>query len=292
MPKIQLKDISSVAAGRTVLVQCPKPFRYRSVTVSVGDTAIASTNAPALSTMITEMRTNYLNGIQRRVTAARLDAINTAMGANHAAQAYAGAANGGGRRTLTMYFAEDWRKRSFDQDALGWQTGFFGKDDSFFLEIDLNAASVGGAAANYAPALSVFADVDDFNSGKPHLIMKYDTIDIPAVGTPIEYAKLDRPGAYAQFSLFDTSDAKTIERVRLVQGSREIYDLSKNENTSFLKKSDMNPSAGAYHVVFDADDDLKNAIPAIGLQLTATPSAAAAGTLSIVTNRLASPFDA
>lgn len=292
MPRFQLKDISAVAAGRTVLIQCPRPWRYKSITLSVGDTTIVSTSAPALSTMATEIRANYLGGIQRRVTANRMDVINTAMGATFGHQAFAGAVNGAGRRELTMFFSEDWRKRSVDGDSLAWQTGFFGDKDQFFLEVDLNAVSVGGASATYAPALTAWADVDDFNGGKPHLIMKYDTIDVPAVGTPIEYAKLDKAGRYAQFSLFDTSDAKTIERVRLVQGSQEIHDLSKDENTTFLKKSDMNPAAGAYHVVFDADDDLANAIPAAGLQMTATPSAAAAGTLSIITNRLASPFDA
>jgi hypothetical protein len=143
--------------------------------------------------------------------------------------------------------------------------------------------------AGITPFLSAFAMVDDVNGGKPHSIVKWDKNDIPAVGTPVEFSKLDRRDAYLQLSVFDTSDAKTVERVRLVQGAVEIHDLSKDENNTLLKNFGMNPAAGAYHVVFDLDDNLRDAVPASGLQLTATPSAAAAGTMPLIGQRIGLP---
>lgn len=281
----QLKDVNSVAQDRTALIVVPNGPRYKSITLVLGDTAKTGTGVPTVADIIGEIRCNYLNGIQRRVTGTQLDVINTAMGAGFASQAYTGASgNGLGRRHLTLYFWEPWRKRSFDQDALAWQTGFFGKGDRFLIEVDIKPTATSGT-----PLLTAYAKYDYFNGGKPHSIMKWDKNDIPAIGTPIEYAKLDRKDAYSQFSLFDTSDAKTIDRVRLTQGAVEIHDLTSAENTTLLKNNDMNPAAGAYHVVFDLDDNLQSVVPAQSLQLTATPSASAAGTLPLIAQRLGLP---
>jgi hypothetical protein len=286
MRKIQLKDVSGVAAGRTALFNCPIGPRYQSITFVLGDSAAGNGNAPTVAAIVNEMRANYFGGIQRRVTGTQMDVINTAMGAGFAStQAVTGGANGTGRRHLTMFFNEPWRKRSLQgnimAEALAWQTGFFGKGDSFLMELDL--------VAGITPVLTAFAMVDDFNGGKAHPIVKWDKNDAPAVGSPIEFSKLDRRDAYLQLSLFDTSDTKTIDRVRLVQGSTEIHDLASTENTTLLKNFDMNPAAGAYHVVFDIDDALQDAVVASGLQLTATPSAAANGTLPIIGQRIGLP---
>lgn len=285
MRRIQIKDIVGVAAGRTALLTLPVGPRYHSVHLVAGNTAAGNTNAPAVSAVIGEVRCNYFGGIQRRATGAQIDAINTANGAGYASQAIAGAANGGGRVHLPIFFNEPWRVHEliagFDSEALAWQTGFFGQGDRFIIEVDI--------PAGVTPFLSAFAMIDDVNGGRPHSIVKWDKNDIPAVGSPIEFSKLDKKDAYLQMSIFDTSDAKTIERVRLTQGAVEIHDLSKDENNTLLKNFGMNPAAGAYHVVFDANDNLRDAVPASGLQLTATPSAAAAGTMPLIGQRVGLP---
>lgn len=280
--RIQLKDISGVAAGRTALINCPIGPRYHSITLILGDTAAGNGNSPTPATVAGEIRLNYFNGIQRRALASQVDVINSAMGSVFASQqAVSGGANGTGRRALTIFLNEPWRKRDEIADALAWQTGFFGKGDRFLVEVDIAAA--------ITPLLTAFAVVDDFNGGRPHPIVKWDKNDAPAVGTPIEFSKLDRKDAYVMASLFDTSDGKTIDRVRIVQGATEIYDLAKSENSSLLSNWDMNPAAGAYHAVFDLDDSMRNIVMASGLQLTATPSAAANGTLPIIGQRLGLP---
>jgi hypothetical protein len=284
--KIQLKDVNGVSAGRTALIVCPRPWRYHMIALTLGDTAVGNGNAPAVSAIVNEIRLNYFNGIQRRATGAQIDAINLGMSQDGLTQygssaAISGGANGTGRTILPIFLREPWRKRSADSDALAWQTGFFSAADKLIVEVDL--------VAGITPVLTACAIVDDFNAGRPHPIMKWDKNDAPAVGTPIEFNKLDRRDAYAQLSIFDTSDAKTIDRIRIVQASTEIHDLTKQENAELLRGNDMNPEAGVYHVVFDLDDDLSSVVPAQGLQLTATPSAAANGTMPIVTQRIGLP---
>lgn len=281
--RIQLKDISNVAAGRTVVIDCPVGPRYHSVTLVLGNSAAGDANAPTVSAIVGEIRCLLGGAIQRRVTGARLDVINTAMGATYASQGYTGSGNGLGRRHLTLYFGEPWRKRMADQDALAWQTGWLDKSQTFQIEVEM--------VSGITPVLSAFAVVDNFNSGKPHGIMKWFTNDFAAVGSTVEIAKLERRDLYSQLSIFDTSDSKSVAHARLVVGGVEVHDLSANENTTLLKNNDMNPASGCYHLVFDHDDALDDVLPANvnDMQLTLTMSAAANGTLSIVSQRLGLP---
>lgn len=280
---IQLRDVGPVAAGRTCQIVCPVGPRYKAIFWSAGNTAAGDGNAPAV-TIIGEIRLNYLGGIQRKVSASNQDAIYTRYGARFASRsAISGGANGTGRRHFGIWFSEPWRKRSPDDDVTALQTGFFGKSDQLILEVDI--------AAGVTPSLEAWALVDDFNGGKPHPMVKWDTFNVPAVGTPINFAKLDKKDDYLQMSIFDTSDAKTIDTVRLEQGSIPIVDnVTKQQNeTMLLGAADVDEAAGLYDIVFDKDDDLRGGIPAQGLTLIATPSAAANGTMDVVTQRLGLP---
>lgn len=284
--QIQLRDVGPVVAGRTCQIVCPVGPRYKAVTIGFGDTAVLNGNAPALATYIGELRVNYLGGIQRRVLASRQDAIYLRYGARFASRAaVSGGANGTGRTHFTLWFSEPWRKRSPDDDVTALQTGFFGKSDQLIIEVELLAP------AGFVPSIEAVALVDDFNGGKPHAIVKWDTHDVPAVGTPINYSKLDKKDDYLQLSIFDTSDAKTIDTVRLEQGSIPIVDnISKQFNeTQLLGAADIDEAAGVYDIVLDKDDDLRGGIPAQGLTLIATPSAAANGTMPVIAQRLGLP---
>jgi hypothetical protein len=281
--QIQLRDVGPVAAGRTCQVVCPVGPRYKAIFFSVGDTAAANGNAPAVAT-IGEMRLNYLGGIQRKVTATSQDAILTRFGVRFASRsAISGGANGTGRRHYAMWFSEPWRKRSPDDDVTALQTGFFGKSDQLILELDI--------IAGVTPALEAWALVDDFNGGAPHKIVKWDTFNVGAVGAVVNFSKLDKKDDYLQLSVFDTSDAKTIDTLRLEQGSIPVIDnMTKQQNeTVLLGAADVDEAAGVFDLVFDKDDDLRGGIPAQGLTLIATLSAAAAGTMDIVAQRLGLP---
>lgn len=282
---IQLKDITSVAAGRKAVINCPLGPRYHRIGLVLGNSAAANANAPTVSAIAGEV-TLLMNGaIQRRALASHIDAINTGMGSDFASQAYTGSGNGTGRRMLPIYFGEPWRKRLADQDALAWQTGWMDRKGTFQVEVQL--------AADVTPVLTAFAIVDDFNGGKPHGIMKWFSYDFPAVGSPVQINTLERKDLYSQISLFNTIEdtPKSVSAVRLVVGGVEIHDLTYNENANLLKNTQMNPAAGRYDVVFDFDDALDDVLPTSvsDMQLTATMSAAASGTMPVVTQRLGLP---
>lgn len=284
--KIQIRDISAVAASRAAIINLPIGPRYHYIGLTIGDTGAGNGNAPTNSAIINEIRILMNGKIQRRITGTRLDTINTAMGAEFAMQTLvSGGANGTGRSLLPIFFNEPWRKRLADQDALAWQTGWLrDQQGRFQIECDLNAA--------ITPVLTAFAITDNFDSGKPNGIMKWLTNDFNAVGTPVEISTLERKDLWSQITFFDTTGGQTVDRVRLVAGDLELHDVTRQENTAFLKHVDMNPAAGSYHVVFDHDDSLDDLIPAADMnsvQATLTLSAAAASTLTAVTQRVGLP---
>jgi hypothetical protein len=251
----QVKNIQGVGAAKTATIFLPTGPRYHEIILVTGDSGAGNGNAPTNAAIIGEIRIIIGGKVIRRMTAAQLDLINSAMGANFASvQAVTGGANGTGRRHIPIFFAEPWRKRSNDQDALALQTGWLGSKGQFQIECDLQAA--------ITPVLTAVAITDNFDSGKPNGIMKWLANDLPAVGTPLEVATLDRADLWSQLSFFDTSDGKTIDRVRLVADGVELHDFSSVENTTFLKSIDMSPATGAYHVVFDHDDTLDDLLPA------------------------------
>ena len=168
--RIQLKDISALASGKTALIRCPIGPRYRGIVLVLGNTAAGDAHGPAASALANEIRVVLGSTVQRRCTAAQLDVINTAMGAAYASGAYDGTGNGSGRRYLPIFFSEPWRERisttSVDTNALAWTTNWLGQNDIFQVEVDLAAIT---------PALSAFAIVDDVKSTGPTGIMKWYT---------------------------------------------------------------------------------------------------------------------
>ena len=77
-----------------------------------------------------------------------------------------------------------------------------------------------------------------------------------------------------------------------LNGEIVLDDLTFDQQTDLLKGSDMNPAAGAFHVVFD-HDDLFESLRQVGAirssQATLTFSAASAGTIRRITQRLGDP---
>lgn len=284
-PDIKLRLDNITIANGIAKIKCPTPWRYKNITFILGDSGAANANAPALNAVVNEITVDYARTTPRRLDATALDQIQTDYGAQWASQAYAGVANGSGRRHFTMNFCEGWRKRSYDQDALGWQTGWFTPADKFEIKL--------GLVAGITPVVEAIATVDDFNGGAPHAIMHYDQYDVPFVGTVLPFKDLlDADGALSQVSIFDTSDAKTIEQVKLFNGrGNPIFDRKKQENLTELKSyADMTQAAGRFHMVFDPDDDLQSCIPARdGYKLEITASAAANGTVRLVSQRLWTP---
>ena len=290
--RIQLKDISAIAAGKTAIIKCPKGPRYRGVFLVLGDTAVASHTAPAMAGLTGEIRCVLGGTTQRRFTGAQLEIINSAMGAAYASNEVDGGANGAGRRYIGIYFAEPWRERisntSVDINALAWTTNWLGANDVFQIEVDL--------ASGITPYLSAYAVVDDVTSTGPIGIMKWYCKDKATSSAAVQVTDLfdgiPAGDLLSQISCFDTSDAKTVTQAQLDILGKRRWDLSVDETAALLESRSMNPAAGAYHIVFDHDDALNDLEPANGVtesNLQLTLSAASAGTIRLITQRLGKP---
>lgn len=285
---IKLEDIQGLGAGKTAIINCPVGPRYHKIRLTLGDTADSDGNVAALSALAGEIKILMAGAIQRRATATQIDVIQTAYGAGYGSQAYNSGTAGAGRRHLDIHFREPWRTRitagSVDLDALGWQTGWLGRNDIFQVHVAI--------PSGITPVLSASAIVDDFSTGRPHAIMKWFTDTQNVSGASFTHNNLERRDAYAQISCFDTSDAKTVDQVRLeVGGVPIIEDLTKNENTTDLKAAGMNPAAGAFHIVFDPNDALEDLLPtgSNSMKLKMDFSASATGTIDLITQRFGLP---
>ena len=283
--RIQLDDIQGVGAGKTAIINCPIPYRYHDITLVLGNSAAGNGNAPTVASIVGNIQLKMAGKTQREHTGTRLDVINTAMGSIFASQAaVSGGANGTGRTHLPIFFQEPWRKRLADQDSLAWQTWFLNRaTQTFQILVDI--------VSGITPVLTAFATIDDFaDPRKIAAIMKWFSTDFAVTATPATFVGLEQRDLYSQISLFDTSDAKSVTNARLTMGGVEQHNLSSVENTTKLKGADMNPAAGAYHIVFDQDDSLDDVLnPTASLNLKLDFSAAPTGTTGIVQQRLGKP---
>ncbi|HLP75711.1 MAG TPA: hypothetical protein VK327_02225, partial [Candidatus Paceibacterota bacterium] len=127
--KVQISDIS-IAAG-VITVNFPVGPRYKRLCFELGDSGAGNGNAPAM-TAISELSLKLGSGIQRRLSGAKLDFINTENGSQYAARdSVTGGANGTGRKQFSVYLEEPWRKRNDYANGLAWQTGWLGDKQVF-----------------------------------------------------------------------------------------------------------------------------------------------------------------
>jgi hypothetical protein len=294
---IQLRDIKNVIAGQVATINCPKGNRFRRIVAMLQDAGSGSTAAPAVSTFTNaDMQITLGSKVVRRATGAQIDVINTLNGSQYASYGVVGAANGGGITYLPIFFEEPWRKRADFQNGLAVQTDWLGSNDVFSIQVPI-------AAGVTTPVLSAYAIVDGFTTGKPNPIMKWYNNDQPTTAATASFSNLFQ-GAPANdlvesISLFNTSDAKFVSKARLIlNGQVVLDDLTFDQQTSLLKNADMNPTgtsqagANAFHIVFD-HDDLFESLRLVGnttsSELDLTFSAASAGTIRAITQRLGDP---
>lgn len=291
--KIQLDGIvlpDADGSYATIPLPVGRDVRIRKIVVKEGDTNAGDANAPAVGAVGSEFKLLFGTKEQRRVSAAHAEVIHTRLsngGSQYVSQAYAGGGNGEGRRHTSMFFEEPWRKNTATQDGLALQTGWMyraGIDPVLKVKMATGKANGG--------LIEAYAVIDDFDDGgDSQNIMKWYTDELQAVGAaPSWQLKWGDSGDLVEAVLFDTSDGKTVDRVEIKHASRIIYDLFKNDAKTDVKGYDMIQAAGAFHVVFDASDILNDARTFAGLlNLKATLSAAANGTLEVVRQVLGRP---
>ena len=292
--KVQLLDISGVRAGGTAVITCPKGPRYKTIVLEFQDAGAGNTAAPGTA-FAGEIDVILGSQKVRGVNATYLDLINSGQGAKYASIGVAGAANGGGVTRLPIFFEEPWRKRADYQNGLAVETGWLGKNDVFQVKVAI-------AAGVTTPVLSAYAIIDDYSSGKPNNIVKWESQDINCNGSTVQIANPfgGMPGGdlISELSFFDPSDStaqsKTVTKARLVINGVAVHDdITIDQNNAALSFADMNaPLAGIYPIVMD-HDDLFESLRQVGniksAQLLLTLKAASAGTLTRVTQRLGDP---
>jgi hypothetical protein len=294
---IHLRDIQGVAVNAIAIVNCPKGPRYRRVVLELQDSGSGSTAAPAVSAITnTDIKVVLGTKVVRRALGTQIDLVNTLNGSQYASYGVAGAANGGGITQLPLYFEEPWRKRADFQNGLACETGWLGANDVFQIQVPIQGTTT-------TPVLNAWAIVDGFSSGKPNPIMKWFPNDVNTAAATASYSNLTQ-GAPANdliesISLLNTSDAKFVSKVRLLLNGTLVYDdITFDEQTMMLKNADMNPTgssvtgANAFHIVFDHDDlfeSLRQVSSITSSELDLTFSAASAGTMRMITQRLGDP---
>jgi hypothetical protein len=293
---IQLRDIKGVAAGGLATINCPKGPRYRRIILALQDSGAGNANAPAIATFCGTNDMLAILGTKtvRTHTAGQLDYLNTQNGTQYASYGVAGAGNGGGITYLPIYFEEPWRKRADFQNGLAWETGWMDSNGVFQIKVPI-------AAGVTTPVLGAVAIVDGFSSGKANPIMKYYAEDVNTAAASVELANIFQ-GATASdlvetISLFDPSDSvaqsKQVKQVRLILNNQVVLDdVTLDQMTTIQKGADMNPTVGAYNIVFDHDDlfeSLRQVSSVSQSQLTATLKAASAGIMRRITQRVGDP---
>ncbi len=287
--KIQINDIS--ISNGVALINFPTGgLRFKRLCFEFGDTGAGNGNAPAMSA-IDELSLKLGSGIQRRLSGAKLDVLNTLNGAQYGARdSVTGGANGTGRKQFNVYLEEPWRKRNDYANGLAWQTGWLGSKDVFQAQIKFTGLTT--------PTIAAWAHVDDFNEGKAHNIVKmFEEGDNVSSGS-YKSAKLfdGLPGSdlISQVSFFNTTPtARTITKGRLKINGIDVFDdVTYQQNFTDLLGSDMNPAAGAFHFVFDQDDlfESQRQVSSIkSSQLELTLSASETGSINWITQRLGMP---
>ncbi|HXC34260.1 MAG TPA: major capsid protein P2 [Candidatus Acidoferrales bacterium] len=294
---LHLRDIQGVGVGATAIINCPKGPRYRRIILELQDSGFGSTAAPAVSAITnTDIKVVLGSKVIRRALGTQIDLINTTNGAQYASYGVAGAANGGGITYLPIFFEEPWRKRADFQNGLALETGWLGGNDVFQIQVPIQGTTT-------TPVLNAYAIVDGFSSGNPNPIMKWVPNDVNTAAATLSLNNLFQ-GAPAtdlveSMALLNTSDAKFVSKARLIMNNTVILDdVTFDEQTVMLKNADMNPTgssvagANAYHIVFDHDDlfeSLRLVKSVTQSELDLTFSAASAGTMRMITQRLGDP---
>lgn len=283
--KISLKDVSAVAASKTVVITCPRGPRYHQIILQHGYAAGTNTIVAA-ATNISEIRVKVNNRIQRRFSGTQLRDLILLNGTTY--DAYTGEVpNTAPGVSFPLYFAEPWRDLPAMRDLLAWKTNLW---SNFQIEIDLGAAST--------PTILGWAIVDDAVAQQPEAITKILPASIPAAGTKFDYTLPDTSGRLAQITLYPDSGASlAASPVTLRKGQVILHELTRTSNLAFLAQNGMTPDPtgrtdNVYDLVLDYDDLPDRTLPLDGTRdvtLTVEAASAMSGTITALIQRIGLP---
>ena len=285
--RISLKDISAVAASKTVIINCPIGPRYHYINLAHGYAAGTNTIAAA-ATNISEIRLKLNNRVQWKLSGTQLRDRNLLNGT--AFDAVSGEVpNTAPGVSFPLYFAEPWRKDIATQDALALPTGG-GFIKTFQIEIDLSTAST--------PTLIAWAVVDSVVFDKAQMIKKVLPQGINAGGTKFDFTLNEQDGFLTQISLYpDSGGSNAATPVTLRKGGLILHELTGAANKALLTQSQMTPvasgrTANIYDIILDSDDTIGSALPldsSRDVSLTIEAGSAMSGTITAIIERIGFP---
>ncbi len=256
--RISLRNISTVAASGTVVIELPIGPRYHTVILQHGFASGTNTIAAA-ATNISEIRCKLNGRVQRVFSGTHLRALNVRNGAQY--DAYTGEVpNTAPGVSFPIHFAEPFRKQPAAQELTAWATAWKGGSyDSFQIEVALSTAST--------PTLIAWAVVDDLIPDTQQNIVKWLRHSVGASGTSFDWQLPDRRDFLQEVNVFAPTIASsgTITKVTLRKDGIVLHELSSVANAALLYNFGMAPilTAGAtnhYDVVLDHDDLLGSAV--------------------------------
>lgn len=313
---------TSLASGVTSTVTCKidPGFRYHVIWLAFGNDGTTNPGQGlgtlAANGMVAEIRVKIGGKTQRQHTAVELNELNKLMntpGTTTYTAKTSGTAGVSGYRTyIPIFLAEPFRKGSIvtkngdvvPESELGaWNHD--GKKE-ITIEVDLiGRTSAGANGVLDTPVIGGFFEYDGIQ-GALGQIVKFRRFSSGSTANPQEIRDLDRVGgAYQAISLFTTSDHKYVTSLMFTRNNEQLrQDVTRYQNDAILISRGMNPTAldtasnttkdntGAFHLVFDYDDSVRNFLPVAGVsELTLKPTldGASAGTLTMIAQVVGEP---
>lgn len=281
--RIQLRNVSNVAASQTALIDIPCGPRYHMIELLHGYASGTNTLAGAQAN-ITEIKVKVNGRVQRQFSATQLLDLNLLNGVGYTGTGVPNTAPG---TSFPIFFAEPWRKDAKDQDVLAWPSAGW---QSFQIEVTLSTAST--------PTLGVFAVVDNLAPQGVPGIVKVLRQSFAAAGTSYDISTLDRRDWLQQVSIYqDSGGTQTPTKVTLRRDGVILHELSYGANHAINSHYGMSPTASGrtatmYDLVLDHDDLLGSAVPmdnARDITLTIEAASAMSGNQTILVQRLGPP---
>ena len=286
---LKLRDVSSVAASTTVIIDLPIGPRYHSVTLEHGYASGTNTIAAA-ATNIAGIRVKVNNKVQRNFAPDSARSGGTVLRdfnlLNGTGYDCLGVPNTAPGVSFPIFFAEPWRTNPRDKDAMAWSSSGW---RSFQIEVDLLTAST--------PTLVAAAVVDDLVIADPQ-ILKVFRQGITAAGTSFDTGIVDRRDFLEAIQLYpDTGASQAATIVTLRKNGDILRELSKSANLALNTNSGMTPAASGrssniYDIVLDHDDLLGSSVPLEDVRtmtLTIEAASAMSGTISAFLSRFGRP---
>lgn len=291
--KITLPTPNTVAASSTSLISLPlgTNYRYRAVHLEIG--CLAGTNALAAGTLpagsstlayVNDIRVKANGRVQRLHTARELVRLNRLCGSSYAESIWGNRAGDDYYgQTLTIWFAEPWRKSLAQQEALALPSWMLNS-----LEIEVDFAAAPTNAASSAPLLlNAWAEVDSNPADDIHKtgvvmakVFRHNITGGTAAGSAVDVTWLDRRDLYttivadtgntsapgtAANGVVVAANARNSAKLKITANGTEIADVPKHVAAGIHANQGLNPGQFDLECILDSADDIRSGLTANGL---------------------------